>query len=90
MLDSTMFSFTWKEFESNRNESFKKMRCDQNFTDVTLICDDDKQIQAHKLLLGSISNFFKKIFLANPHPHPVIFLTGMNSQDLDARLYLCW
>merc|ERR1719481_588652 len=48
------------------------------FTDVTLACDGEKQIKAHKVILGSSSQFFKKIFLKNPHNHPLIFIRGIS------------
>ena len=30
--------------------------------------------------------YFKKILLKNPHQHPLIYLTGMNAQNLQAVL----
>merc|ERR1719481_561687 len=48
------------------------------FTDVTLACDGEKQIKAHKVILGSSSQFFKKTFLKNPHNHPLIFIRGIS------------
>ena len=45
-----------------------------DFSDVTLVCEDQKQILAHKVILASSSPFFKNIFFLNPHPKPLIYL----------------
>ena len=50
--------------------------------DVTLVCDDDIQIKAHKNILSVSSNFFRNILRKNPHPHPLIYLKGLKHSDL--------
>ena len=45
-----------------------------DFSDVTLVCEDQKQILAHKVILASGSPFFKNILASNPHPQPLIYL----------------
>ena len=34
----------------------------QTFTDVTLVCEDNKKYRAHQAVLSTCSPFFKKIF----------------------------
>ena len=55
-----------------------------HFTDVTLVCDGDKQIKAHKVIIGSCSQFFKNILLKNPHNNPLIYLRGIKFEILEA------
>ena len=62
------------------------MREDSLLSDVTLVCNDDKQIKAHKVILSSFSSLFKRMFVNNPHPQPIIFLKGVAFSDLDALL----
>ena len=38
------------------------------FTDVTLVCEDHQQIQVHKMILSCVSEFYKEIFLRKSHP----------------------
>merc|ERR1719318_2498756 len=57
---------------------------ENNFTDVTLVCDGDKQIKAHKVIIGSCSQFFKNILLKNPHHNPLIYLRGIKFEILEA------
>ena len=72
--------------DSGRNDRYKGLRNDTLFTDVTLVCNDDKQIQAHKVILSSFSLFFKRMFSSNPHPKPLVFLKGIEIDDINAIL----
>ena len=45
-----------------------------DFADVTLVCEDHRQVPAHKVILSSGSEFFRALLLANPHPHPLVYL----------------
>ena len=49
---------------------------------MTLVCEDGKQVDAHKVVLASSSPFFKDILKRNKHPHPLIFMRGLKSEDL--------
>ena len=67
-------------------KTFSSLVNDSNFSDVTLVCSDAKQIKAHKVILGGSSPFFRAILLNNPHQHPLIYLKGLQSEDLKAVL----
>ena len=70
------FSIKWTEFHKNISQSFNELREEETFFDVTLIAEDEVQIQAHKLVLSAGSDFFKSILLKNSHLHPLIYLSG--------------
>ena len=73
----------WNEFESIIRESFKELREEEDFFDVTLACDDGQQIRAHKLVLTAGSKFFREIFKKNKHANLVIYLKGIKRADLE-------
>ena len=75
-------SLQWNDFESDISSSFRDLRLDNEFTDVTLACEDGQQVEAHKVVLISSSPFFLSIFKRNKHPHPLIFMRGLNYEDL--------
>ena len=52
--------------------------------DVTLASEDGKQIEAHKVILAMSSPFFQNILKRNKHPHPLIYMRGVNSEELVA------
>jgi len=76
------FCLTWNEFESNINVAFRELREEKDFFDVTLACDDDNQIQAHKVILSACSPFFRNVLRRNPHQHPLLYLKGVKYEEL--------
>ena len=75
-----------QEFEGFACSTFKVLLSDQDFTDVTLVCDEDKQIKAHKVILSSSSLLLRRILLNNPHQHPLIYLKGIEDRILQSIL----
>ena len=71
------------QFETITQNAFNKSMIDKNFADVTLACDDDKQILAHKIILGASSSFFMNLLVKNHHPHPLIYLRGVKYDELE-------
>ena len=55
---------------------------DSYFADVTLACEDGKQVEAHKVILASSSPFFKNLFKRSRHPQPLVYMRGVRSDDL--------
>ena len=72
----------WNDFQENIKSAFGNLREDNDFTDVTLACEDGQQVEAHKVILVASSPFFQKLLGRNKHPHPLIYMRGMKSEDL--------
>ena len=47
----------WNDFQENVNTAFGKLKGDNEFSDVTLACQDGQQFEAHKVILVSSSPF---------------------------------
>ena len=69
-------------FQDNIKTIFGKLRDKNDFSDVTLACEDGHQVEAHKVILAASSPFFQKLLEKNKHPHPLIYMRGMKSEDL--------
>merc|ERR1712126_451368 len=82
MNASERLCLQWIDFKENISSSFGELREDNDFTDVTLACDDGKQVEAHKTILAASSPFFKDVLKRNKHPHPLIYIRGLKSEDL--------
>ena len=64
-----------------------KLRSDSDFCDVTLVCEDGQQVEAHKLVLSMLSPVLGNILKRNKqHGHPLVYMRGVNSLDLSALL----
>ena len=72
----------WNDFQENIKSAFGNLREDNDFTDVTLACEDGQLVEAHKVILAASSPFFQKLLGRNKHPHPLIYMRGMKSEDL--------
>ena len=80
------FSLKWQEFQLNVTKSFRDLRNENNFYDVTLVSDDQKQVSAHKVVLSASSEYFSNILNQNTHSHPLLCLDGVSSTDLNNML----
>ncbi len=95
MGSSENFCLRWNDFEANVSGSFRELRAEADFFDVTLACNESassssaapsasKTLQAHKVILSASSPFFKSM-LRNVvgHPNPLIYLRGIKFSDLE-------
>ena len=74
----------WNDFKENITNAFMTLRNDSDFSDVTLVCEDGKQFEAHKLVLALSSPFFQNVFQKAKHAHPLVYMRGMKSENLEA------
>ena len=79
---SEKFSLKWNDFETNVSKSFRQLRNQTDFYDVTLVSSDKQQLSAHKLVLSSCSEYFKNILKQNKHSNPLLCLEGISSMEL--------
>ena len=86
MINSEKLCLQWNDFKENIQSSFGEHRDDREFSDVTLACEDGKQMQAHKVILAASSPFFRDVLSKNKHQHPLLYMRGLKSEDLTAIL----
>jgi len=82
MASSEKFCLRWNDFEANVSSAFREIRDEKDFFDVTLACDDDSQIQAHKVIIAACSPFFRNVLRKNSHQHPLLYLKGVKYKEL--------
>ena len=86
MATSEKLCLQRNDFKETITSSFSELRKDRGFADVTLVCEDGRQIKAHKFVLASSSPFFNALLKGNIHPHPLIYMRGLRSEDILAML----
>ena len=72
----------WKNYSGTSKDAFQKLYDDLDFTDVTIACEGNHKIEAHKVILSTCSTFFSTILKENPNPHPLIYLQEVSIDDL--------
>ena len=82
---SEKFCLKWNDFNSNASKAFGILRNEDYLHDVTLACDDNYQVFAHKLVLSASSEYFKTLFMNNKKhgSNILICLEGTESGDLN-------
>ena len=83
-MSAQNFRLSWSNFEKCTLNTFEKLFTDEEFTDVTLACDGDKQLQVHKAIISSCSQIFKHILTKNTNNHPLIYLRGISHITLSS------
>ena len=78
-------SFKFDLFQNFIKEAQTKMKADE-FCDVTLVSEDSHKIRAHRVILSSNSKVFKNMLINEQHPHPLIFMRGVNKSVLEALI----
>merc|ERR1719342_156807 len=86
MSSSEKLCLKWNNFHENAGSALRASREDKDFSDLTLACEDGQQITAHQLILATSSPFFMELLKRNKHPHPLIYMRGTRSEDLNAMV----
>ena len=86
MSASEKLCLQWNDFKENLTSSFRELREDKEFTDITLASEDGQHVEAHKVVLASSSPFFMELLKKNKHSHPLVYMRGLKSEDLIAIL----
>ena len=72
----------WQDFQDNTTKTFKNLRNEPDFTNITLVSKDNLMIKAHRVILSSSSPVFHSMLNDIEHIHPVIYMRGIESKDL--------
>ena len=80
------YTLNWHTFTDHLQLMFKDLYEQEKHSDVTLVCDDQTQFKAHKIVLSACSPVFKKIIDNNPSQHPLIYLRGIQSYEMESIL----
>ena len=83
---SEKYTLNWERFSEHHQLMFKDLYQEGRYADVTLVSDDQTLFKAHKIVLSACSPVFQKIIDSNPMQHPLIYLRGIQSHELESIL----
>ena len=87
MMTKEKYNLTWHSYADNWREIIGEMMETKDFADVTLVCDDMKQIKAHRNILSACSPLLKNILKIDPqNHHPMLFLKGIMHSEMESIL----
>ena len=82
---SEEFRLAWKTFTSHGLDLLRNLLETQEFSDVTLVSDDQHHYKVHRFILSACSTFFKSVLNNNP-PNTLIYLRGIYQKELEPIL----
>ena len=86
-LKDIQMLLSWNDFAINSANTFRQLWNDQDFTDVTLVTEDEQHIRAHKMILSSSSAFFRNLLMGKTHQNlSIIYLKGIRHNELEMVL----
>lgn len=83
---SNGINFMCSTYTDHLQSMLNSMYTSPDFTDVTLVCDEQKQLSGHKVILSCCSPVLKKIIQNNPHPYPLIYFRGVKYETMQSLL----
>ena len=75
-------SLRWNDFHENTTATLTGLRFADEFTDITLACDDNRQIKAHRVIMAASSPVFHNILKQKNCLNPIVFLRGITTKHL--------
>ena len=75
------------QFSVKNSSKLQNVRTSHEFSDVTLACEDECLVKAHRIILASGSLFFQKLLSRlGGHPQPLLYLRGVTGRELESVL----
>ena len=80
------YNVLWQDYNDHLRDMLHTMRKFDEFTDVTLICDDQREIHAHKVVLSACSPVLKAILQRKDYGIPIVYLKGIKFPEMESIL----
>ena len=80
------YNLTWHTYDDHLKKMLQSWKTDESSQDVTLVCDDKTKVKAHQLVLKACSPVFASMLDGIDHTKPLIFLRGVQHQELESIL----
>ena len=77
------YNVLWQDYNDHLRDMLHTMRKFDEFTDVTLICDDQREVNAHKVVLSACSPVLKTILQKKNYGIPIVYLKGIKFPEME-------
>ena len=78
------YNLTWPSYSDHLKNMMKELMMNEDFSDVTLVTEDKKQIKANIHILTACSPVFKDILKKNKNSSPIMYLRGIQYTELES------
>ena len=80
------YTMTWHTYPDHFRNMMQSMTTSEEFTDVTIVSEDEKIIKAHKSVLSACSPVLKNILKTQQNDDTVIYLSGIQYSCIEFLL----
>ena len=78
------YSLTWHTYSDHLKSMMKELMMNEDFSDVTLVTEDKKQIKANINILSACSPVFKDILKKDKNSDPIMYLRGIQFSEMES------
>ena len=78
------YNITWHSYSDHLKRMMKELMMNEDFSDVTLVTEDKKQIKANINILSACSSVFKDILKKEKNSHQIMYLRGIQFPEMDS------
>ena len=76
-MENPLYNLNHNQFDKLSQETLRNLFNNTEYSDVVLVSGDGEQMKAHRAIISVRSELLQTMFKSNPHPKPIIFLTGI-------------
>ena len=84
MIQQEQFHLEWNDFQKGIVSTYQESRNKQDFSDVTLVCEDNQRMRAHKLILSNSCEFFRAVLAEEQSSQPAIYMRGVSRDVMES------
>ena len=78
------YNLKWDTYSDHLKGMMKELMTNEDFSDVTLVTEDKKQIRANINILRTCSPVFKEIFTKERYSNQIMYLRGVQYSELES------
>ena len=84
------YSLTWHAYSDHLKCMMKEMMMNEDFSDVTLVTEDKKQMKANINILSACSPVFKDILKKDKYSNTIMYLRGVQYSELESIMHFIY
>ena len=78
------YSLTWQTYSDHLRSMMKELMMNEDFSDITLVTEDKKQIKANINILSICSPVFKDILKKEKNSNQIMYLRGVQYSEMES------
>ena len=84
IMHQEKYSLTWHTYSDHLKSMMKELMMNEDFSDVTLVTEDKKQIKANINILSACSPVFKDILKKEKNASTLMYLRGIQHSEMES------